>query len=357
MKILNKQKLEQEIRSLFRELHEAGPAALTEDRFNQGLSGVLEKNELETVEEEERIVSVMIADIRGFTPIVEKYDSATVIRILNVFFGTMVKIVDHHGGHVNKFMGDSLIAYFDIGDDIQESVLNVLHCAIDMQIAMDEVNAQGARLGMDNLYMGIGINTGEVVASVLGSDIYREYTMIGSTVNLASRIEAYTLRGQILMSEYTWQYVCDQVETGQVNEVGAKGMREPLRFYELQAIKRPDRIGLPKRENRRAPRIRVRIPVYFQMLEGKNILPDVYEGEVVDISYGGMLITATSQVEPFSDLKMSVSLSPFISDPVDIYAKALYVQSLSEGAEIGLEFTIIDDATSATVKNFVDSLI
>jgi len=70
-------------------------------------------------------------------------------------------------------MGDSIIAFFECESDVQGSVLNVLRCAIEMQIAMDQVNDKGRELGLDNLFMGFGINTGEVVASVLGSDIYR----------------------------------------------------------------------------------------------------------------------------------------------------------------------------------------
>ena len=357
LRVLNKQKLEKEIRTLFKQLQGEGADALTEERFNQGLGKVFESNELALHRIDSRQVSILIADLRGFTTIVEKASPAQIIRILNVYFGAMVEIIDRHGGLVDKFMGDSVIAFFECNGDVAGSVLNVMQCAIEMQIAMDEVNRQGAELGLDALYMGIGVNTGEVVASVLGSDIYREYTVIGSSVNLASRIEAYTLRGQILLSEYTWQYVRDNIETGHVNEVNAKGMQGPLRFFELKAIKVPDRLELPVRENRKAPRIPVRVPVSYQLLEGKNILPEIHQGVVVDISYRGMLINASTPISRFSDIKMSVNLSPFQSEAVDLYAKAMYVQVKGKGAEVGLEFTIIDDATSATLKNFVDNLI
>lgn len=357
MRVLNKQKLEREIRSLFRELQGKKSGELTEESFNDKLSRVLSRNELELNGHDIRFINVLIGDIRGFTYVVEKCAPAQIITILNYYFGVMVEIIDRHGGHVDKFMGDSVIAYFENTEDIKSSVLTVLKCAIEMQIAMDEVNRKCREMGIDNLYMGIGINTGEVVASVLGSDLYREYTMIGKHVNLASRIEGYTLRGQILLSVNSWKYVSDQIETGELNEVNAKGMQEPLQFYSLYAINSPERLELPKRENRKAPRIQVRIPLQFQLLEGKNILPDVYEGEVLDISYGGMSICSAHEINQFSDLKMSIKFSPFSSDALDVYAKALYVQPHEKGQEVGLEFTIIDDDTSAAVKNFVDNLI
>ena len=357
MRVLNKQKLEKDIRALFRTVNAGQGTQVNEEKFIIELSRLLEENELRSPIQGTSSMSVMIADLRGFTYMLEKFRSDDIINILNEFFARMVSIIDTHGGQINKFMGDFIIAYFDTGEDPQASVLNVLHCAIEMQLAMDAVNVISARMGLDSLYIGIGIDTGDVVASVLGSDIYREFTMIGSTVNLASRIEAYTLRGQILMSENTWKHVANLVETGQVNEVGAKGMSKPLRFYELMAINTPQRIALPKRDNRKAPRIKVSIPVYFQLLDGKNILPEVYEREVVDISYGGMLFVTPKAIEKFADLKVSIGLSPYANDPVDIYGKALYVQIMDKGVEIGLEFTIIDDATSANVKKFVDSLI
>ena len=287
----------------------------------------------------------------------DKVSSANIVDMLNEFFGVMVEIIDQHGGYINKFMGDSIFAFFEDTRGVQNSVLNVLHCAIEMQIAMDKVNLKSAELGLDNLYMGIGINTGDAVGSVLGSSIYREYTMIGTTVNLASRIEAYTLRVQILISEYTREHAGVFIETGMENQVNAKGMAKPLRLYELLSVSHPEKIKLPVRDNRRALRIKISLPLSYQLLDGKSVLPDVYEGHVVDISYGGMMINTAIPMNQYSDIKMKVNLAPLMTEPVDIYAKALYVQQKGEATEVGLAFTIIDDATSAAVKSFVDNMV
>ena len=357
MRILNKQKLEREIQNLFKRLEVGASSDLTEQNFNKELAKIFEDSERVVSGEESQFVTIIIADLRGFTSMADKVSSANIVDMLNEFFGVMVEIIDQHGGYINKFMGDSIFAFFEDTRGVQNSVLNVLHCAIEMQIAMDKVNLKSAELGLDNLYMGIGINTGDAVGSVLGSSIYREYTMIGTTVNLASRIEAYTLRGQILISEYTREHAGVFIETVMENEVNAKGMAKPLRLYELLSVSHPEKIKLPVRDNRRALRIKISLPLSYQLLDGKSVLPDVYEGHVVDISYGGMMINTAIPMNQYSDIKMKVNLAPLMTEPVDIYAKALYVQQKGEATEVGLAFTIIDDATSAAVKSFVDNMV
>lgn len=357
MRILNKQKLEREIQNLFKRLEVGASSDLTEQNFNKELAKIFEDSERVVSGEESQFVTIIIADLRGFTSMADKVSSANIVDMLNEFFGVMVEIIDQHGGYINKFMGDSIFAFFEDTRGVQNSVLNVLHCAIEMQIAMDKVNLKSAELGLDNLYMGIGINTGDAVGSVLGSSIYREYTMIGTTVNLASRIEAYTLRRQILISEYTREHAGVFIETGMENEVNAKGMAKPLRLYELLSVSHPEKIKLPVRDNRRALRIKISLPLSYQLLDGKSVLPDVYEGHVVDISYGGMMINTAITMNQYSDIKMKVNLAPLMTEPVDIYAKSLYVQQKGEATEVGLAFTIIDDATSAAVKSFVDNMV
>jgi adenylate cyclase len=356
LKILNKQKLEKEISSLFKQLESEGSAQLNAERFNAGLTQIFEKSEFSLSGGDSQFVSVLFADLRGFTSMVEKVSSTDITTVLNEFFSTMVEIIDQHGGHVNKFMGDSIFAFFEDKNGVHASVLSILNCAIEMQIAMDKVNQKSKELGLDTLYMGIGINTGNVISSVLGSAIYREYTLIGTTVNLASRIEGYTLRGQILISENTRNHAGIFIQTGMENEVSAKGMKRPINIYELLSIKYPKNLQVPVRDNRKAPRIEINIPVSYQLLDDKSVLLEVLEGHIVDISYGGVMISTPTHMNKFSDIKMDIKLSP-LSNIQEIYAKALYVQNKGDVNEIGLAFTIIDDATSAAIKSFVDNLV
>jgi len=357
LKVINKQKLSKEIKSLFLEMKESDFQAVSEQEFNEKLKLILNNENHSLVQAGNQFVSVLMSDLRGFTALLEKASPSLIIELLNEYFSVMVEIIDRHGGYIDKFIGDSIFALFDATSSSRNGILDVLICAIEMQIAMDKVNRKAREVGIDNIYMGIGINTGEVLASVLGSDIYREYTVIGNNVNVASRVEAYTLRGQILISENTYRYTKDDIEIGEVNVVKAKGMRTPLKLYELKAVTHPERLELPRREKRRAPRIGIKIPFSYHLLDGKNVLHEEFQGEIVDISYGGVLIVVDEMLEAFSDLKLILSLTPFSDEPLEIYAKTLYAKDNDGGVKAGLEFTIIDNEASEAVKNFVGSLM
>jgi adenylate cyclase len=112
----------------------------------------------------------------------------------------------------------------------------MIACAIAMQLAMQQVNQQNQQMNLPKLEMGIGINTGEVVAGNIGSQKRAQYTVIGSHVNLAARIETYTVGGQILISENTYQNAKTELKiTGQL-KIEPKGIKEPITIYDIGGI-------------------------------------------------------------------------------------------------------------------------
>src|SRR3989338_1992359 len=183
-----------------------------------------------------REVTILLADLRGFTSITAALPAGTVIEMLNRCLGRMNEIVFRHHGVVDKFMGDSIMGLFGAPVERADDVKRALTCAIEMQLAMVELNNQGRPDGMPELFMGIGINTGSVMAGKFGSSFYSEYTVIGDEVNLASRIEAFSLRGQVLISENTFDQCRGFATVSDAMEVFVKGKSHPVKLREFYSI-------------------------------------------------------------------------------------------------------------------------
>src|SRR6185369_435092 len=148
----------------------------------------------------QRELTVLFGDLRGFSALAAACPGAQLVRLLNRCFGAMVEIVDRHYGTIDKFMGDAIMVIFP-GDPAapRDHARRALLCAVEMQLAMHELRQQHQGENVPAMFMGIGISTGSVMAGLIGSDAYRAYTVIGEEVNLAARIESFSLRGQVLM--------------------------------------------------------------------------------------------------------------------------------------------------------------
>jgi adenylate cyclase len=148
-------------------------------------------------------VTVLFADIRGFTAISEKEKPEKVVNLLNRYFSVMTDIIFEHGGTLDKYIGDGLMAIFGAPTAGEEDALNAVKAAVTMQKRLAQLNTELSAEGYANISVGIGLHTGEATIGYIGSNKRSEYTAIGDTVNLASRLESCAAGGQILMSEAT----------------------------------------------------------------------------------------------------------------------------------------------------------
>jgi adenylate cyclase len=348
------------INAVVSEIEAACGSTLSADKrqaVTQRISQLLSIVAAEPHPTEHKQVSILLSDLRGFTALSEQYGPAEVIELLNRYFSRMCEVIERHEGTIDKFMGDGIMVLFGAPESGRDDLARAIACATEMQQVMSEVNALNAQLNMPQLFMGIGINTGTVVVGSIGSDLHREYTVIGDHVNLASRIEAHSLRGQVLLSEHSYQLAKDYIEVGDMREVFVKGKRDRVKLYELLATQRPYPMHVPTRDVRKSPRVLTNMPIVFQVVDGKSVLPTLHRGKIVDISYSGMRVLLNDPVPANTEIKCSIALSLLSQEITDLYGRILRVAKTLNEYECNLEFTSINHFGQQAVQQFVDQAI
>lgn len=188
-----------------------------------------------------REVTVLFADLRGFTTYSESRPPEAVLALLDDFFGRMTQVVQGHGGSVNKFLGDGLLALWGAPEPQTDHPQRAVKAARDMQKVMAEIREAQQAAGDPPLRLGVGVHTGEVAAGMLGGGPQSEYTVIGDAVNLASRIEGLTRVHDVdvLVSDTTWQRLDGRFPGRRVGEAQVKGRRAPVVVHALD-LAEPD---------------------------------------------------------------------------------------------------------------------
>jgi adenylate cyclase len=303
-----------------------------------------------------REVTILLADLRGFTAIAASHPAGIVIQLLNPCLIKMSEIIFRHQGTIDKFMGDSIMVLFGAPVSGEDDVRRALACAVEMQVTMNTLNLAHKDQGMPELFMGIGINTGTVLAGTLGSERYSEYTVIGDEVNLASRIEAFSLRGQVLISQSTYERCKDFVETNAPMEIHVKGKPQPVSLREVVSI--PSlAIKVPRQEIRRSHRIEVKLPFRYHHVEHKIVLPETRAGLIRDIGYHGMLLEVDRDLPLYSDIKLDFDLPLVDYQAANVYAKVVGRKEKDGRVRAGIEFTSVPPETNAKIQLFVQLLI
>jgi hypothetical protein len=210
----------------------------------------------------------------------------------------MVAVLQRYRGTIDEIQGDGLLAFFGAPLAAPDDTARAVACAVDMQCALDDFNAEQRRLGHAELGMGIGVNTGEVVVGNIGSERRTKYGAVGTAINMAYRIESETVGGQILVSEETYRRVEDVVRIRGTVTATLKGVDRPLTLYDIVGVGGDHQVSLPAGAADTLVSLRRPLALSCYRLEGKSVSPTAIAATLVAVGANvAELMLATSIAE------------------------------------------------------------
>jgi class 3 adenylate cyclase len=269
-------------------------------------SSVLESPDGLELRGEKRRVTIMMTDLRGFTALTESLSPVEVVAILNNHLGKMAEIITNWNGTIDEFIGDAILAFFGAPTMREDDAERAVACALEMQCAMEQVNAENRRQGLPDVEMGIGIATGDVIVGNIGSEHRTKYAAVGTPINLAARVESYSLGGEILIDDSSFAAVADIARVETEREVHPKGMDHPVLIRQLVGLGGSYGLELPYRviEMDELPEP---IEIEFALLEGKDIGTGRESGIVTALSSTAGVVSSDAVVEELSNLRVEVA--------------------------------------------------
>jgi len=287
------------------------------------------------------VVTILMADLRGFTHLAESQDPELTVDLLNRFFGKMARIIYARDGMIDEFLGDGILAIFGVPEKHADDPARAVACALEMQNALHAFNSGIAAGGYPALEMGIGINTGSVIVGNIGSEIRSKYGIVGTAVNIASRIESLTTAGEVFISQSTYEALEGRLQAGGPRTQMMKGLVSPLVFYPVEAIGPPYDVKLIKaRRHRKAASLK--LPFTLWMLSGKQILEPAWTGQTTAITRNELFVSLPRKLPPLADVKLQVEFCRQAHCFGPIYAKVIDTQDNAEGHPQVLRITAIN---------------
>jgi adenylate cyclase len=188
---------------------------------------------IDTLRGMRRKVTVLFADIRGFTPLTERLSAEDVVTLLNEVLTDMTRVIFKFEGTVDKFIGDSIMAVFGAPIAHEDDTDRSIHAAVEIQRAVKKISEQRRKESREMINVGIGINTGEVVVGNIGAKVRLDYTVIGGAVNIANRLQEVASGGEIVISESVFKETTAPYKFSESMLIKVKGKEEPVKIYRV----------------------------------------------------------------------------------------------------------------------------
>ena len=297
---------------------------------------------------EEREVTILMSDLRGFTAMAARVPPREVIEFLNLYLESMVDVISRFEGTIDEIIGDAILVIFGAPVACEDHAGKAVACGLAMQLAMAEVNQRLKAKGAAELEMGIGIHTGRVIVGNIGSVRRTKYAAVGSNVNLAGRIESFTTGGQILISENTREKITSSLRIDGQFQVEPKGAAHSLLLHEVGGIGEPYNLSLSSRSGALSV-LSKPLPIRFTVLEEKFVGRTVHQGRLAAVSDCEGGIESELALAPLSNLKIELESEPGANPGGEIYAKVIG-NSGSGSRQTRIRFTSVSPELKAWVR-------
>ena len=271
---------------------------------------------------EEREVTILMSDLRGFTALASRLSPHDVIEFLNLYHEAMVDVISRYEGTIDEIIGDAILVIFGAPLVCDDNAAKAVACGLAMQLAMMGVNQRLSAKGAAELEMGIGIHTGRVIVGNIGSLRRTKYAAVGSNVNLAGRIESFTTGGQLLISENTRERIQADLRIDGQFQVEPKGATCSLQLFEIGGIGEPFNLSLPSRSETLYP-LPLPLPISFTVLEEKFVGRTVHAGRLATLAESGAGIESEMSLVSLSNLKIGIEPVAGANPGGEIYAKVI----------------------------------
>ena len=251
-----------------------------------------------------RNLTVMMSDLRGFTAMCERMDASDLITMLNHYLRKMTDIIQRRKGTIIEFLGDGIMAVFGAPVASRKHAENAVCAALEMLSAMVEINKWNAEHNYPRLEMGIGLDSGEVIVGIIGSEKRKKYGVIGSHVNQCGRIEGYTTGGQLLISQNVRDLVHTSLEIDKVMKVFPKGLDKEMSLIHVTGIGAPYDVHVAFETNVPKP-LKEPIAICFRKIEGKHVLEKSFYGGITAAGDECAFLETEAKLELFDNLQLN----------------------------------------------------
>jgi class 3 adenylate cyclase len=298
---------------------------------------------------DKREVTVLFSDLRGFTAFAERTRPEDVVAILNDHFELAVGIIARHGGFVVDFLGDAVFAVFGAPRAGKDHAERAVACAIEMQRARAVRNAETRERGWPPLEMGVGIHTGTAVVGNMGSNRRIKYGVVGHVVNMAARIETFTVGGQVLVATSTRQALGDRLVVDGPRDAEGKGVGAAMSLWEVLALRGDRMLVLPSPVRDLSP-LDPPLDAEVRLIFGKQLDQKVHAARLHRLGAGGAEIESDAPLGVFATLQLLLRAPTGSIDVLPLDAKVIGLSDRSGAPTAFARFSGVDWDTQDRIE-------